>query len=178
MVVRVIKLYDDMVGSSPESEYSKSKGKEMYSYRRSTGVCKTNISKSRGFTLIELMIVIAIVAILAAVAYPSYLDSIRKARRADAMDGLLTLMNQQEKYRANNTLYGSLLQLTGSATATSSDGYYTLTVTGNSATAYVLTATAVTGTSQASDAGCTTPKLEVSATYPRGEKTPEACWRH
>jgi len=128
-----------------------------------------------GFTLIELMIVIAIVAILAAVAYPSYLDSIRKARRADAMDAILTLMNQQEKYRANNTTYGNIGAIGGSAT--SADGYYTLTVAGNSATAYILKATAVTGTSQASDTGCTTPKLEVSATYPRGERTPEACWR-
>src|SRR5258706_357182 len=37
----------------------------------------------RGFTLVELMIVVAIVAILAAVAYPSYLQHIRKSRRAD-----------------------------------------------------------------------------------------------
>ncbi|OUS09957.1 hypothetical protein A9Q89_12240 [Gammaproteobacteria bacterium 53_120_T64] len=133
--------------------------------------------RSAGFTLIELMIVIAIVAILAAVAYPSYLDSIRAARRADAMDGLLTLMNQQEKYRANNTLYGTMLQITGNATATSSDGYYTLTVTGNSATAYTLKATAVSGSSQAHDTGCTIPTLTVSAGNPRGVKTPAACWK-
>lgn len=148
----------------------------MCSYRRSTGVCKTNISKSRGFTLIELMIVVAIVAILAAVAYPSYLDSIRAARRADAMDAVLTLQNLQEKYRANNTTYGTLAQIGGSAA--SLDGYYTLTVTGNTATAYVLTATAVAGSSQASDTGCTTPVLTVSAANPRGVKTPAACWKN
>ena len=44
------------------------------------------MKESRGFTLIELMIVVAVVAILAAVAYPSYLDYVRKARRADVIE--------------------------------------------------------------------------------------------
>jgi type IV pilus assembly protein PilE len=42
---------------------------------------------AKGFTLIELMIVVAVVGILAAIAYPSYQDSVRKSRRADARDG-------------------------------------------------------------------------------------------
>lgn len=42
-----------------------------------------------GFTLIELMFVVAIVAILLALAYPSYVDQVRKARRADATSTLM-----------------------------------------------------------------------------------------
>ncbi len=45
--------------------------------------------RNLGFTLVEIMIVVAIVAILAAIAYPAYQDSLRKARRADAKAALL-----------------------------------------------------------------------------------------
>ncbi len=155
-------------------------GEEMCSYRRSTEVCKTNISKSRGFTLIELMIVVAIVAILAAVAYPSYLDSIRAARRADAVDTLLTLQNLQEKYRANNTTYGAAadIGIAADGTSTSTDGHYTVAVAGVSAVAYSLTATA-TG-AQAADVRCAVITLAVSAANPRGLKggTNADCWRN
>lgn len=139
---------------------------------RKTGQCEHRANQ--GFTLIELMIVVAIVAILAAIAYPSYIDSIRQARRTDAMDGLLDLQNQQEKWRANNTTFNDF------ADATSVDGNYTLAVTDgtNTATGYILTATAIAGTSQASDTGCTVMTLTVAAATPRGLKTPAACWRN
>ena len=52
-------------------------------------------SLSHGFTLIELMIVVAIVAILASIAYPSYKDSVLKSRRAEARTALSELLQQQ-----------------------------------------------------------------------------------
>ena len=60
--------------------------------------------KSSGFTLIELMIVVAIVAILAAIAYPSYQEQVRKSRRADAKAVLLEAAQWLERhYTVNNT---------------------------------------------------------------------------
>lgn len=60
---------------------------------------------ARGFTLIELMVVVAIVAILAAVAYPSYEDSIRKSRRGQAQADLVELATQAERFHTVNNTY-------------------------------------------------------------------------
>ena len=45
--------------------------------------------KHQGFTLIELMIVVAVVAILSSIAYPSYTEYVRRGHRAEARAGLL-----------------------------------------------------------------------------------------
>jgi len=54
-------------------------------------------SKGRGFTLIEVMIVVAIVAILAAIAYPSYTDHVARSRRSDAKGALLEISQWLER---------------------------------------------------------------------------------
>jgi type IV pilus assembly protein PilE len=72
------------------------------------------LDKLTGFTLIEMLIVVAIIGILAAVAVPAYLDQVRKGRRAEARSALLTTMQQQERlYTQTN----SFKKFTNSATA-------------------------------------------------------------
>lgn len=58
-----------------------------------------------GFTLIELMIVVAIIGLLAAVAYPAYTDSVRKGNRAEARAALMNLLQQQERYLTQMNTY-------------------------------------------------------------------------
>lgn len=58
-----------------------------------------------GFTLIEVMIVVAIIGLLAAIAYPSYAEHIRKGRRAEGRTALLALLQQQERYMTQRNCY-------------------------------------------------------------------------
>jgi len=62
-------------------------------------------ASSTGFTLLELMIVLAIVGILAAVAYPSYLESVKRARRSEARTYLLEAQQFMSRFYSANGRY-------------------------------------------------------------------------
>ena len=83
-------------------------------------------SSSRGFTLIELMIVVAVIGILAAVAYPSYQDSVRKSRRADGKTALLQAVQVAERFFTRNNTYANAV-----ADGPSDEGHYNLTFVGD-----------------------------------------------
>ncbi len=109
------------------------------------------------------MIVVVIVALLAMVAYPSYLNSVRKGRRADAIKGLSSIQQAQERWRANNPQYASLM--TGQPNgidAPPASPYYTFTIDVADASNYVTTAQALPGTTQAGDTSCTTMRLQIA----------------
>lgn len=90
--------------------------------------------RANGFTLIELMIVVAIVAILAAIALPIYNEQVRKGRRSDAMSAAGQIQMDMERWRADNPTYADPA---GKPTSNFYD--YTVTVAANGLT-YTLTA--------------------------------------
>jgi type IV pilus assembly protein PilE len=111
----------------------------------------------RGYTLIELMIVVAVLAILASIAYPGYVGYVQKARRADAKSGLTEAASALERYFSANASYtGATLgaAATNVYRDVSPEGYYALSLNVASANSYTLTATPTTKHNQSGDTHC------------------------
>lgn len=96
----------------------------------------------RGFTLIEVMIVVAIIAILASIALPSYTDYTRRAKATESVAQLSTWRSQLEQFFLDNRSYRSgtacgVAAPTGKhytySCATTGDQVFTLTATSNKA---------------------------------------------
>lgn len=82
----------------------------------------------RGFTLIEIMIVVLIVAILAAVALPAYQDSVRKGRRASAQGFLMEVAQREQQYFIDSRTFTADLADMGITVPDDVADYYTITV--------------------------------------------------
>jgi type IV pilus assembly protein PilE len=129
------------------------------------------LKTKKGFTLIELMIVIAIIGILAAVGYPAYTSAVKKSQRADAIDGLLSLSGRMEEYyMASSTYVGANVTTLMGSTATS-EGYYTLSIPAASAFTYSILAAPVT-----TDAECGSLSLDSLGVKGVTAGTVDACW--
>ena len=116
------------------------------------------MKKYNGFTLIELMIVVAIIGVISAIAYPSYSSYMKKARRADAKVGLSKLADRQERFYLQNNTYTDLFTAAGLNTSqTSEEGYYKFSIPSADVNGFVITATALTG--QSTDIDCKTMSL-------------------
>src|SRR5579875_1416722 len=86
----------------------------------------STMERKRGFTLIELMVVVAIIAIIAAIAVPAYGRYAYRARRVDGQELLLRIANAQERYYATYNTYGDLKTIgySSTTTANSEKQYY------------------------------------------------------
>ena len=135
---------------------------------------------TRGFTMVELVIVVLVIGILSAIAYPAFQESIQKSRRSDGKTALLAIQLEQEKFRANCTSYATDLDGAGTCISaaltyptTSPDSFYNLSITAANATSYTLNA-AATG-HQSGDSDCTPMTLVVN-TNAVDVTGPADCW--
>lgn len=131
----------------------------------------------RGFTLIEVMIVVVIVAILASIAFPSYQEYVLRSNRTEGQALLSDVAARQERYFAQHNTYADTVTKLGLSSANSTNGLYELSVSPNPTTNFTLIATPQG--SQTRDAKCGNLTLDHRGT--RGKTGSAAsvndCWK-
>ncbi|WP_407909786.1 type IV pilin protein [Lysobacter claricitrinus] len=133
----------------------------------------------KGFTLIELMIVLVIIVVLTAIAYPAYMQHTAKARRVQAGGCLQSIAQTMERYRSthNFSYTGAALTMANIPCTTDLAAFYQFPApTVSSSTAYTLQATPINA--QANDK-CGTLGLNQAGlkSVSGGTVTdPQACW--
>ncbi len=146
---------------------------------------------SRGFSLMELLVVLAIVALLMTLGLPSYQAHVRKLRRAEALEAIARIQQAQERRRADQPRYAGSLGSSGlNLPDSSTGGRYRLTVgspQGQESQSYWVRAMALA--EQALDQPCVVLQVEVrgaSTVYRSGPDTElgnaaddnRRCWNH
>lgn len=134
------------------------------------------IHRPKGFTLIEVMIVVAIVGILAAIALPSYQKHVIRAKRSAAQTYMLRIANIQEQMLLDKHVYSASTPAGGTWNDTGMIppelvGVYSFSASVSSGPppSYTITATPTAGTAQASDGTLTLTS--------EGVKSPAEKWQ-
>ena len=134
------------------------------------------VKAKAGFTLIEIMIVVAIVAILAAIAYPAFQTQVRKGRMAQAQADMLEISQFMERcFAANNSYAACALPFT--ASPRTGTAYYALASATPNRTEFTLTAAPNAAGGQDQQV-CETLTLNQAGikTFSGTGQTPASCW--
>jgi len=110
------------------------------------------LKRARGFTLIEVMLVVAVIAILAAIALPSYNSHLRKARRADAQGALTDIASRQQQYLMDARAYAPDLATLSYTPQDTVTNWYTIAIAvAGPPPSFTVTATPIAGKDQTKD---------------------------
>lgn len=123
---------------------------------------------AKGFSLIELLVVITVVALLTTLAYPSYTGFVRKAKRSQAQATMLDWANQQEVWRADHPAYSADIK------PADTDRYvYTIVANANT---FTLTATAIGQQVGDKEKGVNCASLTLLHDGSQGPAGHQKCW--
>ena len=126
--------------------------------------------RSFGFTLLEVLIVVATVSTVTAIAVPSYVNQLRKSARADAESFLVAVGAREQQYFRERGHYATNLESLSAQPPVNLTGKYTFTVAAVDRPQPGFKASALAAGEQAKD-GC--PALSLDS---RGGRFPGACW--
>ncbi|WP_444934837.1 type IV pilin protein [Microbulbifer sp. JTAC008] len=141
---------------------------------------KSSFSKSCGFTLIEVIIVVAIVGILAAIAYPSYMESVRKSNRSEAKAEMNDVAQRLQRCFTAFSSYDdanctAASDISNGNTLATENNYYSISGV-LTATTYTLTAMPQSGSVQAGDNDCASFTLTQAGVKGATGSSSDDCW--
>ena len=135
-----------------------------------------NINRRQGFTLVEMLVVVAIMGIVAAIASSSYGNYIIAAKRTDARKALQENATILEKCKVIYGIYNNTGCSVGGSTVLSAEGLYSIQFTTLTKDRFMLTASPVAALSQVADSECTTLTLNNLAQQAGSGSNPTVCW--
>jgi type IV pilus assembly protein PilE len=142
--------------------------------------------RSRGFTLMEILIALVVIAILAAIAIPVWHNHLLRVRRAEARDALIELQAAQDRYFGRHARYATAAQLATpeglALKATSAQGLYSIILdTSADGLGFLATARPVTRSGQEADTRCAEFSIDhvgqMHALDSNGTDRSADCWR-